>query len=65
MITSIRKKVLDVLKPHIFFDDQLGHLTPASETTPSVHIPFGLANKTNKANKAELGNPLPPSSRDL
>lgn len=40
-----KKRVLDVLKPHIFFDDQLGHLKPASENTPSVHIPFGIANK--------------------
>jgi len=39
-----KKAVLDVLKPHIFFDDQLGHLTGASESTPSVHIPFGVTN---------------------
>ena len=44
-----KKNVLDVLKPHMFFDDQLGHLTPAAKTTPSVHIPFGTINK--KANK--------------
>jgi 5'-nucleotidase len=43
-----KRNVLDVLKPHIFFDDQLGHLTPASPTTPSVHIPFGVSNKANK-----------------
>lgn len=39
-----KKRVLDVLKPHIFFDDQIGHLEPAAESTPSVHIPFGVAN---------------------
>jgi 5'-nucleotidase len=39
-----KKLVLDILKPHIFFDDQLGHLTPACDSTPSVHIPFGVAN---------------------
>ncbi len=39
-----KRRVLDVLKPHIFFDDQIGHLEPASESTPSVHIPFGVAN---------------------
>lgn len=39
-----KKRVLDVLKPHIFFDDQIGHLEPASAATPSVHIPFGVAN---------------------
>lgn len=39
-----KKLVLDVLKPHIFFDDQIGHLEPASANTPSVHVPFGAAN---------------------
>mgnify|MGYP001768641271 CR=1 FL=1 len=39
-----KKKVLDVLKPHIYFDDQMSHLKTASLTTPSVHIPFGIAN---------------------
>lgn len=39
-----KKNILDILKPHLFFDDQLGHLEPASEDTPSVHIPFGIAN---------------------
>ena len=39
-----KKLVLDILKPHIFFDDQIGHLTPACDSTPSVHIPFGVAN---------------------
>lgn len=36
--------VLGVLKPHIFFDDQPGHLKSASAVTPSVHIPFGVIN---------------------
>jgi 5'-nucleotidase len=40
-----KKNILDILKPQIFFDDQLGHLTPASENTPCVHIPFGIRNK--------------------
>jgi 5'-nucleotidase len=39
-----KKNILDVLKPHIFFDDQIGHLEPASDSTPSVHIPFGVRN---------------------
>jgi 5'-nucleotidase len=37
-------KVLSVLKPHIFFDDQSGHLESASQVAPSVHIPFGVIN---------------------
>lgn len=40
-----KKNILDVLKPHIFFDDQIGHLAPAADSTPSVHIPFGVKNK--------------------
>lgn len=40
-----KKNFLDVLKPHIFFDDQLGHLEPAKESTPCVHVPFGVRNK--------------------
>jgi 5'-nucleotidase len=37
-------KVLSVLRPHIFFDDQSGHLKSASSVVPSVHIPFGIRN---------------------
>lgn len=40
-----KKLVLDVLQPHIFFDDQSGHLATASEVVPSVHIPFGISNR--------------------
>ncbi|AJQ93163.1 5'-nucleotidase [Gynuella sunshinyii] len=39
-------RVLGVLKPHIFFDDQSGHLRSASEVAPSVHIPFGVTNQS-------------------
>lgn len=42
-----KKKILDVLKPQIFFDDQLGHLEPAAESTPCVHIPFGVRNSAS------------------
>ena len=38
-------KVLTILKPHIFFEDQMGHLTLASEVAPSVHIPYGIMNQ--------------------
>ncbi|MNV06572.1 5'-nucleotidase [compost metagenome] len=37
-------KILAVLKPHIFFDDQSGHLKSTSAVAPSVHIPFGITN---------------------
>jgi len=36
--------VLGVLQPHIFFDDQSGHLESTSLVAPSVHVPFGIKN---------------------
>ena len=41
-------RVLGILKPHIFFDDQSGHLKAASAVAPSVHIPFGITNQRAK-----------------
>jgi 5'-nucleotidase len=37
-------KVLAILRPHIFFDDQSIHLESAAKVVPSVHIPFGIKN---------------------
>jgi len=37
--------ILEVLQPHIFFDDQRRHVEGASRSTPSVHIPFGEINR--------------------
>ena len=37
-------RILETLKPHIFFDDQQDpHLAAAQKFTPSVHVPFGIA----------------------
>lgn len=41
--------VLRVLRPHIFFDDQRGHLATAADHVPSVHVPFGIANAPREA----------------
>ncbi len=38
-----KKPFLNVLKPHIFFDDQIKHLS--SEIVPSVLVPFGVHSK--------------------
>ena len=39
-------RILETLRPHIFFDDQQHpHLEAAQKFTPSVHIPFGTAAK--------------------
>jgi 5'-nucleotidase len=39
-----KARVLEVFRPHIFFDDQLSHLKSAGGTIPMVHVPFGIAN---------------------
>ncbi len=41
-----KRRILEVLKPHIFFDDQVVHLKSVARDIPSVHIPFGIANRT-------------------
>ncbi len=38
-------RILEILKPHIFFDDQITHLESSAKKIPSVHIPFGITNK--------------------
>lgn len=43
-----KSRILTVLKPHMFFDDQLSHLKSSAENIPMVHVPFGIANKTPK-----------------
>ena len=40
-----KDRVLNVLKPHIFFDDQLVHLKRTVTTIPSVLVPFGVSNR--------------------
>lgn len=38
-------RILEVMKPHIYFDDQMSHLKSSSgKHIPSVHIPFGIVN---------------------
>ncbi|MBA3581600.1 MAG: 5'-nucleotidase [Gammaproteobacteria bacterium] len=39
-----KNNILQVLKPHIFFDDQMKHIDPVAKNIPSVHIPFGIRN---------------------
>lgn len=38
-------RVLRIYKPHIFFDDQVGHIEGVARIVPSVHIPFGVTNR--------------------
>lgn len=38
-----KARILNILRPHIFFDDQMTHFE-GIENVPAVHIPFGIAN---------------------
>lgn len=39
--------VLEQLRPHIFFDDQIQHLQSAAHAVPSVLIPFGVTRENS------------------
>ncbi|MFT3736663.1 MAG: 5'-nucleotidase [Rhodocyclaceae bacterium] len=53
-----KARILSVLKPHMFFDDQRSHLQSAAGNIPMVHIPFGIANKVQTTEEI-------PSATDL
>jgi 5'-nucleotidase len=40
-----KTEVLKAFKPHLFFDDQLAHVTGAAGHVPCAHVPFGIANR--------------------
>ncbi|WP_081618709.1 MULTISPECIES: 5'-nucleotidase [unclassified Thioalkalivibrio] len=40
-----KDRILSVLKPHMFFDDQRTHLQSEAGDIPMVHVPFGIANQ--------------------
>jgi len=40
-----KKRILNILKPHLFIDDQINHLDQTLENVALVHIPFGIMNK--------------------
>lgn len=40
-----KDRVLKIFRPHIFFDDQLGHIEGVARIAPSVHVPFGVRNR--------------------
>ena len=48
-----KSKVLKVLRPHIFFDDQQQHLDTALDHIAGVHIPYGVANTSNSTDSPE------------
>jgi 5'-nucleotidase len=40
-----KKRILNILKLHLFIDDQIAHLDPTLEDVALVHISFGIMNK--------------------
>ncbi|WP_119305963.1 5'-nucleotidase [Cohaesibacter haloalkalitolerans] len=40
-----KARILEVFKPHMFFDDQRSHLDQNVDGVSLVHIPFGIANQ--------------------
>jgi len=44
-----KKRILSILKPHLFIDDQLVHLDQSMEDVTLVHIPFGITNNKEGA----------------
>jgi 5'-nucleotidase len=40
-----KTRILREFKPHIFFDDQLTHVTGAAAFVPCAHVPFGVVNR--------------------
>lgn len=42
-----KDRILSVLRPHMFFDDQRSHLQSDAGDIPMVHIPFGVANRSS------------------
>jgi len=48
-----KARILEVFRPHIFFDDQLGHIDTAKHLVPAAHVPFGVANAGDLTSAAE------------
>jgi 5'-nucleotidase len=44
-----KARILKEFRPHIFFDDQIGHVEGASKLVPSAHVPFGVSNVSPEA----------------
>jgi 5'-nucleotidase len=41
-----KSRILTILRPHMFFDDQRSHLESPAGDIPMVHVPFGIANRS-------------------
>ena len=52
-----KPRVLSILKPHVFFDDQRTHLQSPAGNLPMVHVPFGVANKNATLQRSQAAVP--------
>jgi 5'-nucleotidase len=43
-----KRRILEILKPHLFIDDQISHLDKSLNDIPLVHVPFGFINREKK-----------------
>ena len=58
-----KSRVLNVMRPHIFFDDQLSHLEQTATIIPSVLVPFGINNlQPSRPIKQRLEGPESPAA---
>ena len=48
-----KTRILKVFKPHMFFDDQIGHLKGGSSYGAMVHVPFGVKNRPSNTRSEE------------
>ena len=46
-----KHRVLETLRPHIFFDDNRRHLHSPAGNLPMVHVPFGVANGSGRSSQ--------------
>lgn len=58
-----KSAVLQILKPHIFFDDQMTHLDGTKDLVPSVHVPFGIKNMGDESIVMPTESSLPKSGQ--
>jgi len=40
-----KNRIIEVFRPHLFFEDQMDYAEPAATRAPSVHVPFGEINR--------------------
>jgi 5'-nucleotidase len=66
-----KTRILEVFRPHMFFDDQLRHLEGGSAYGAMVHVPFGVKNvlvkqSEQRSEEKHLRIPLPtPGLKEL